>query len=307
MPSLRLGHGVHIPAGLDAADAFAAGLDAWAAVLPASAVFSSLTAARAHGLWLPPLPERTPWFVVMGRENGESVPVRPELHVTRPVRTTASEDGRLTTVPETLLACARDCALLDVVVLVDSALHLGLTDVQTVLATAKPRAKGSSRLREAVALSDARSESPWETLLRVLHTTAGIDTVPQQDLFDADGRFVGRADLLVVGTRTLHEYDGPDHRTLAGQRRDLGRDRRLLGAGYVRRGFTAQDVIRHPHNIIREACESLGTPFTMEQIFPWLALVEQSLFSASGQRQALNRWLRSEVVGKNAKALRALG
>lgn len=69
MPIARLGHGVSIPAGLPPDDAFAAGLTAWAEVLPPSAVFTSLTAARAHGLWLPPLPPRTPWFVAMGREK----------------------------------------------------------------------------------------------------------------------------------------------------------------------------------------------------------------------------------------------
>lgn len=209
--------------------------------------------------------------------------------------------------PASLLACARDCALLDMVVLVDSALHLGLVDVDALLAIARPRVSGGPRLREAVALSDGRSESPWETLLRALHVTAGIEVEPQAEIFDSLGRFVARADLLLTGTRTLHEYDGPEHRTPKGQARDLDRDRRLLAAGHVRRGYVAKDVMRHPHLVIEEACQSAGLPFTMERVLPWLRLVEESLFSTSGQRKALGRWLRSEMVGRNARALRALG
>lgn len=306
MPNERLGHGVSIPRGLAPDEAFGAGLDAWSVVLPASAVFTSLTAARAHGLWIPPLPERIPWFVAMGRENGESVPVRPELHVTRPVTAPAS-DGRVTAVPETLLACARDCSLLDVIVLLDSALDLGLIGVEAALAVARPRMNGSSRLRRAVALSDGRSESPWETLLRVLHVSAGIEVEPQAEIFDDFGRFVARADLLLTGTRTLHEYDGPDHRTAQGQAKDLRRDRLLVGAGHVRRGYVAADVIRRGHLIVADACSTLGQQVSMERVAPWLRLVEQSLFSASGQRAALDRWLRSEMVGRRARAVRALG
>lgn len=306
MPDVPLGHGVSIASGLADEEAFNAGLAAWRAVLPPSAAFTSLTAARAHGLWLPPPAPRTPWFVVMGRDNGESVPVRPELHVTRPAAAPAVLGG-ITTVAATLAACARDCSLLDVVVLIDSALHLELVDTASIRDAARPRLKGTPRLRKALALADGRSESAWETLLRVLHVTAGIDVEPQAEIVDDAGRFIARADLLLTRTRALHEYDGADHRSPKGQAHDLRRDRRLVAAGYVRRGFVAKDLLRHPHLVIEEACASVGVPFTIERIDPWLRLVGGSLFSASGQRLALKRWLRSEMVGRHARALRALG
>lgn len=306
MRDVRLGHGVSIPAGLAPEAAFAAGLEAWADVLPRSAAFTSLTAARAHGLWLPPLPGRTPWFIEMARDRHESVPVRPELHVTRPA-TLPALDGRLMPVPETLLACARDCALLDVVVLVDSALHLGLVGADALDEVAGRRRRGAPRLRQALALADGRSESPWESLLRVLHVTAGIDVEPQAVIVDAAGRFVARADLLLTGTRTLHEYDGPDHRTPDGQARDLGRDRRLLSAGHVRRGFVAKDLTRHPQLVIEEACQAVGVPFSVDRVMPWLVMVADSLFSPSGTRAAVKRWLRAETVGRNARQLRRMG
>jgi hypothetical protein len=105
----------------------------------------------------------------------------------------------------------------------------------------------------------------------------------------------------------VHEYDGPDHRTKAGQARDLARDRRLLNADYARRGFIAKDVMLHAHRVVEEACLAVGTPFTMDRVTPWLKLVADSLYSPSGTRAALKSWLRSETVGRNARELRRLG
>jgi hypothetical protein len=46
----------------------------------------------------------------------------------------------------------------------------------------------------------------------VLHRAAGIEVEPQKEIFDQWGRFVARADLWLVGTRRIHEYDGDGHR-----------------------------------------------------------------------------------------------
>ena len=63
-------------------------------------------------------------------------------------------------------------------------------------------------LRRALALSDGRSESPWESLRRVLHVVCGVPVEPQFVLLDDHGVFVARGDLRISGTTTLHEYDG---------------------------------------------------------------------------------------------------
>ncbi len=62
----------------------------------------------------------------------------------------------------------------------------------------------------------------------------------QHEVFH-DGRFVARGDLWLVGTRTLHEYDGAHHLTRGQQRRDLRRVRGLDDSGWHRRGYVLED------------------------------------------------------------------
>src|SRR5512139_2494870 len=92
-----------------------ADLHAWQEILPASGSFTHLTAAEAHGLWLPPLPDGLPVMVALPKT--EARPKRPELRVLRsaPVEVVTVDGLRLASVPETLLACARDLGLLDLV------------------------------------------------------------------------------------------------------------------------------------------------------------------------------------------------
>ncbi|WP_238993268.1 hypothetical protein [Nocardioides caldifontis] len=84
--------------------------------------------------------------------------------------------------------------------------------------SAARRRRGAPSLRQALELADGRSESPWETLPRILHVACGIAVQPQYVLLDAAGDEVARADLWLEGTNALHEYDGA-HRLA----RSLGR------------------------------------------------------------------------------------
>ena len=102
---------------------------------------------------------------------------------------------RITTAAETILAPARDLGVLDLVILGDSALrlrHCTLTDLEI---TARQRRRGAPLLRQVIPLLDARSESAWESIMRVLHQAAEIPVTPQHEIFDAQGRFIARADL----------------------------------------------------------------------------------------------------------------
>lgn len=165
-PWVRVTHGLHRTAAC-------ADLDAWQRLLPATAAFSHLTAAALHGWWLPELPTGHP--VLVDQPLAASRSRRTGLRVTRTVHPVPVQrlDGlRVATPAHTLLACARDLGLLDLVVLVDCALRAGCT-TEEVAAAAGGRQRGAPRLRRALGLADRRSESPWETALRLLHVCVG--------------------------------------------------------------------------------------------------------------------------------------
>jgi very-short-patch-repair endonuclease len=233
-------------------------LHGWQLVLPKSAAFTSLTAAEVSGWWLP---EAIPRPVLAAVPIGERYPERTGLLVCRHPRPVPVEtvDGlRITTGAETLLAAARDLGLLDLVILGDSALRCGHCTMEDLRASAAQRRRGAPRLRAVLPLLDARSESPWESVMRVLHLAAEIDVEPQKKIYDAHGRFVARADLWLVGTRRIHEYDGGVHRDRQVHRSDLSRDRRLVEMDWQRMGFTSTQLLHEGASIIASADRLVG-------------------------------------------------
>jgi hypothetical protein len=143
-----------------------------------------------------------------------------------------------------------------------------------------------------VSLADPRSESPWETALRLFHVLAGIEVEPQVELFDAEGTFLARVDLLLTGTDNVHEYDGGDHRDRDRQRTDLRRERRLAGTPYVRRGFTSEDLVRHPLVMLAEIDRAIGRRHRPSRVRLWRRWVSEATLSADGRRRLMNRWMR---------------
>ncbi len=282
----RVSHGLHRPAS-DTSD-----LPAWQLVLPPTGRFTHLTAAGLLGWWLPPLPEDLPVFVAMS--DVESRPQRHGLVVARhrDIGEPCLLEGlRVASAPEVLLACARDLSLLDLVVLVDAALHRGASTVDEVTRTASQRRRGAPLLRRAVALADRRAESPWESMLRMLHVACQVAVQPQFELRDEHGAPVARADLRVQGTNALHEYDGAHHLASRQQREDLGRVRRIGNETWVRRGYTSADVLHQAVGILRDADLSLGREHRPERVRPWHRLLADSTFTPSG-RERLRRRLR---------------
>jgi hypothetical protein len=208
-------------------------------------------------------------------------------------------DGLPFTSPaETLLACARDVGLLDLVVLLDAALRLRTCELDEVIHLAAGRRRGAPMLRRALTLSDGRSESPWESLLRVLHVLCGVLVEPQFVLLDEHGGFVARGDLWLKGTTTLHEYDGGEHRKKHRQRKDLARERRIGDAVWTRRGYTDVEVLSQGIAILRDADRSLGRLHRPERIRPWHDLLARSLFTPSGMALARRRWGLPEAMGR---------
>ena len=281
----RIAHGLHA----DGPCTLEQRLRGWALVLPESAVWTHLTAAEVRGWWLPnALPH--PAFAAVG--PGDRHPQRRALSVCRLQCSPEAEvvrGVRLASGSETLLAAARDLTVLDLVPLADSALRSGdctVDDLALVAASGRP---GSAVLRSVLPLLDSRSESAWESVMRVLHRAAGIAVEPQHRVLDGAGRFVARADLWLVGTRRLHEYDGEVHRDRRAHRSDLDRDRRLLDAGWQRHGYTAPEVLRGGP-LLASVDAALGRRWDGARLVGWRQLVDASWWGAGGRARAGARW-----------------
>lgn len=281
----RIAHGVHA----DGACTFEEHLHGWSLVLAPSAVWTHLTAAELRGWWLPsPVPH--PLFAAVGLADRH--PQRRGLSVFRmrqPPDAETVRGLRVATAAEILLAASRDLAVLDLVPLADSALRsrdCSREELADIAASGRP---GAGVLRGVLPLLDPRSESPWESVMRVLHRAAGIPVEPQHTVVDAAGRFVARADLWVAGTRRLHEYDGEVHRDRTAHRSDLDRDRRLLDADWQRYGYTAAEVLRGGP-LIASADAALGRRWDGRRLAAWRGLVNDSWWGAGGRARAAARW-----------------
>jgi hypothetical protein len=200
---------------------------------------------------------------------------------------------RVASAAEILLAAAKDLSLLDLVILGDSALHLRDCTVEELLAVAAQRRRGAPLLRTAIPLLDGRSESPWESVLRVMHVAAEVEVEPQKKLYDEWGNFVARADLWVVGTRRIHEYDGEMHRDREIHRADLARERRLVEINWQRIGFTSPQLLYEGGSIIAGFDRLLGRAWDPRRLARWDALLDDSLLRSSGRARAVRRWRRS--------------
>jgi hypothetical protein len=269
-------------------------LQAWSLVLPEGAAFSHLTAAEARGWWRPE-PVAHPVFAAVG--EGDAIPHRPGLFVSRHPKRPPSEiyDGvRLTTAAETMLAAARDLGVLDLVIIGDSALRQNHCTLEELTERAAQRRRGARMLRTIIGMLDPRSESPWESGLRVLHRAADIEVEPQYQLFDGWGRFVARGDLRISGTQRIHEYDGAGHRDAEVHYGDLDRERRITELGWQRCGFTARQLLREGGSIIASVDRLLGRSWDSRRLSRWNQLVNDSLYGPAGRARVPPNWRRAQ-------------
>ena len=291
----RVSHGLYLPttARGDLRTEHLRDLRAWLLVLPPDAVFTHVTAANLCGWWLPRLPKFVPVFAATSLAG--NIPRRAGVVCSRVPREhrTGIVDGLPVDSPcEILLRAARDLALIDVVVMLDSAVRLGHVQPDRLHEYCCSGRPGSRRLRQAAALSDPRSESAWETLLRLFHVAVDIGVDPQFEVHDSAGRLAGRVDLWVKGASCAHEYDGDEHEKAARRRSDLRRVRRLLDAGVARRGYVADDLLNHPRAMLQEMDRELGRPHRPARLEKWNAWLRQSSYSIAGRRRLQNRWLK---------------
>lgn len=265
-------------------------------VMPPDTAFTHLTAALLRGWQVPKLPANLPVFAAV--HSGMRRPRRPGLLFSRLVGDGTVEmrhDLPVEPSEEILLRAARDLGVLDLVTMIDSALRLGDIDVERMERLLASRRPGVRALRAAWLAADARAESGGESALRMFHVALDIPVEPQAVLTDDKGRRIGRADLLVIGTREVHEYDGAHHRDGKQHAIDLRRERGL-GTSYRRRGFTLDDLLNQPATVMHELDRVLGRRHEPARLRRWRAIVAGSMYSDATRQRLVNRWQRAVGV-----------
>ncbi len=138
-----------------------------AARLPESACFTSPSSAELRGWWQP---ARVSHPVFVSVLSDAAHPQRRGLSVSRhprPVDFETIDEIRVASAAETLLAVAKDLGVIDLVIIGDSALHQGACTIDQLSTAAAGRRRGAPQLRKVIPILDGRSESPWESILRL--------------------------------------------------------------------------------------------------------------------------------------------
>jgi hypothetical protein len=218
----------------------------------AGAVVSHHTAAELHGLDL----LSTPPGVAITRPPGQgsrSGKAGVQVHAARlPAGHIGSRVAiPLTTVARTVVDLARSQDFTSGVVVVDSALHKGLTskhELRRVLAEL-PRSRGSRQAAGVVEFADRRSESVLESIARVGFRDCGLPAPDLQVELGGD-EFAARVDFYWREFRTVVEVDGAmkyDDRSAA--MRQLRRDSWLRRAGLEVEHFGWREITETPDEV----------------------------------------------------------
>jgi hypothetical protein len=290
----RVSHGLHAPAVFERSVPELARLTA--PVLPRDSGFGHLTSAHLRGWWLPN--ELGDHVLLATTRSGVHVQ-RQGLYVRRSRYAEAETlDGiPLIAAAQTLVELARDLTLVDLVPMVDCALAAG-TSRDEILAAIRPRARGAQTLRRAVGLADRRSESWWESVLRLMHVVAGMGPVECQ--VDVAGRngVVARADLHLVGTDRYPECDGGEHRTRARHLADLRRDKAMHRTGAERYGYTTSEIAQQPHVVIDDAETARGYSHDPRRVARWWTVARGSSLTAYGRTRLARRLRRYRLAAE---------
>lgn len=154
-----------------------------------------------------------------------------------------------TSVLRTLRDLCPRLPLTEAVVLVDMVLHAGLVGEEAI--------KSVRAIRKAADYSDAASESPMESRLRMLLVLTGLPRPEAQVAIRNGNSFAGRVDLYYRSHRLGLEYDGGTHRETLTE--DNRRQNLLLEAGVRLLRFTASDIYIRPDVVVRQVRTALAS------------------------------------------------
>jgi hypothetical protein len=263
-------HGVRI--GSDAAVDLRMVCSALTAVTRVPAVVSDRSAAALYGWWLPPGIADVTDISVAPEHVVERAGVRCHRRLLGPTDVRESGGISLTSPARTILDLAGQLPLIDLVVVMDAALHKRTCTLEQLAARAQDRGvRGITGYRRALQLCDGLSESAPETMMRLVIVLSGLPApTPQFKVYDKHGTFVARTDLRAKGVRAAFEYDGGGHDEPVVHARDVKRWRDLRMAGYEVFPYTARELFRTPHLIVVDYQRALGLPVDVNAVQGWL-------------------------------------
>lgn len=258
--------------------------------LPADAVFTHLTAATLRGWWLPFVPEAP----LIACTSGDAAHLnRRGVYVRRceipPGHRATVRDIPVASAAWTIVELAEHLTLIDLVTVIDCALYRKDVTVGAIRDTMRKGRRGVRVLRRALELCDGRSESPWESVLRLLFQLSGIEVDPQQKLHDPRGHVIARVDLRIRGTNRVAEYVGAGHRDLEQHRDDLRREKAMARLGVGRYGYTEIEIRSQPALIVKDGEDALGLRHDPSRLKFWDHEFERSSLSEPGRRALIRR------------------
>jgi hypothetical protein len=257
MSLVRVAHGVWRPPSSVADDLDR--ITALMAACPEDSVICGLSAARIHGLWLPPGID-TPLEVVVHpaepvprrRAHGRRTEIVTHRYVLDSAQTVLRHGMPVTDVARTWFDLARVLSMPDLVAAGDSALR-GLTTVQALVRTvdANSRRAGITKARAALPLLNPRSRSRPESHLRYALASAGMcPPLINEPIYTEDGEWLAEPDAAYDDVRIALEYNGAMHADLDRMHRDITRELDMSDrGGWLTVTFGPVQVFRRPDQI----------------------------------------------------------
>jgi hypothetical protein len=235
--------------------------------MPPNAFFTHVTAAQLMRFPLPRRLETTRPMHVGVAEPGRAMDARGivghRLRVT-PAELVAWGGLRHTGPARTWLDLAAGLSLVELVAVGDHIVHrehpLATLHELTDALGSYPSRRGLVRARAALPLLRIGAESPRESALRVIIVLAGLPE-PQcnVNIFDPNGNFLARGDLVYPQFKLVLEYQGDHHRTDRAQwRRDIRRVQNVEDNGWQMLQFTDDDL-RNPAELVARIERRLRT------------------------------------------------
>lgn len=193
-------------------------------------------------------------------------------HRTSEAHTVWSDSSGRNIVPP-ILALLQSAAILpftELVVAIDHLIHVARTGADEPVVTLEDvldaamaySGRGARRLIAALRIARPGADSRMETLLRLIMAQYGLDVLElQANVYDTEGQWIGRFDMVDRERKLIVEYDGEQHRS---DRAQYLKDQRRLdaarAAGYQILRLHREDVLDRRQETARRVADFLGMP-----------------------------------------------